>query len=59
MSNQRVLVKTKGGMNVWIPKDRLAAWQKADHEAPVTEEERAKLKAWKEQYLASRSSTKE
>ena len=59
MSNPRVLMKTKSGMSVWVPKDRLAAWSKTDHESPLTEEERAKVEEMKAKIFAGRSSTKE
>ena len=30
----------KDGMQLWIPESKLEAWQKADHKAPLSEEEK-------------------
>lgn len=38
-SENRVCVTTDSGNTIWIPESRLEAWEKADHDAPLTEKE--------------------
>ena len=37
---RRVCVETEDGMTVWIPESKLEAWEKADHNAPLSEEQK-------------------
>ena len=37
MSKRRIMVQAPNGMQVWIPEDKLEAWEKARN-APMTEE---------------------
>ena len=39
----RVCVTTDSGNTIWIPESRLEAWEKADHDAPLTEKEQELL----------------
>ena len=39
----RVCVTTDSGNTIWIPESRLEAWEKADHDAPLTDKEQELL----------------
>ena len=41
---RRVCVETEDGMTVWIPESKLEAWEKADHNAPLSEEQKEMLR---------------
>ena len=36
----RVCVETKDGRTLWIPESKLESWEKADHNAPLSEEQK-------------------
>ena len=57
----RVCVTTDSGNTIWIPESRLEAWEKADHDAPLTDKEqellnKIKLRIYGEEPSAPESS---
>lgn len=44
----RVCVTTGSGNTIWIPESRLEAWEKADHDAPLTDKELELINQMKE-----------
>ena len=39
-NERRVCVETEDGMTVWIPESKMEAWEKADHNAPLSDEQK-------------------
>ena len=37
---RRVCVETEDGMTVWIPESKMEDWENADHNAPLSEEQK-------------------
>lgn len=54
---RRVCMTTEDGTQVWIPESKVEAWKQADHNAPLTPEEKEAVRRIVEQIYGPSAST--